>query len=52
VPHGASRVPVLMGTGAEDTREVALSRKVEALGAGGVMTKHYGRGFGTEATWR
>ena len=31
-------VPVLMGTGAEDTREVvALSREAEALGADGVM---------------
>jgi 4-hydroxy-tetrahydrodipicolinate synthase len=34
----AGRVPVLMGTGAEDTREVvALSREAEALGADGVM---------------
>jgi 4-hydroxy-tetrahydrodipicolinate synthase len=32
------RVPVLIGTGAEDTREaVALSREAEALGADGVM---------------
>lgn len=32
------RVPVLVGTGAEDTREaVALSREAEALGADGVM---------------
>ncbi len=32
------RVPVLMGTGAEDTREVvALSREAESLGADGVM---------------
>ncbi|MDN3564554.1 dihydrodipicolinate synthase family protein [Paeniroseomonas aquatica] len=35
---GAGRVPVLMGTGAEDTREVvALSKEAEALGADGVM---------------
>ncbi|MDO9710339.1 4-hydroxy-tetrahydrodipicolinate synthase [Paracraurococcus lichenis] len=34
----AGRVPVLIGTGAEDTREVvALSREAEALGADGVM---------------
>ena len=34
----AGRVPVLMGTGAEDTREVvALSKEAEALGADGVM---------------
>jgi 4-hydroxy-tetrahydrodipicolinate synthase len=34
--HG--RVPVLIGTGAEDTREVVrLSRRAEALGADGVM---------------
>ena len=32
------RVPVIMGTGAEDTREVvALSKEAEALGADGVM---------------
>ena len=32
------RVPVLVGTGAEDTREVvALSREAESLGADGVM---------------
>lgn len=34
----AGRVPVLVGTGAEDTREVVrLSRRAEALGASGVM---------------
>jgi 4-hydroxy-tetrahydrodipicolinate synthase len=34
----AGRVPVLIGTGAEDTREaVRLSRRAEALGADGVM---------------
>jgi 4-hydroxy-tetrahydrodipicolinate synthase len=34
----AGRVPVLIGTGAEDTREaLALSREAEALGAEGVM---------------
>lgn len=34
----AGRVPVLIGTGAEDTREaVALSREAERLGADGVM---------------
>lgn len=34
----AGRVPVLLGTGAEDTREaVRLSRQAEALGADGVM---------------
>jgi len=34
----ARRIPVLIGTGAEDTREaVALSREAEALGADGVM---------------
>ncbi len=34
----AGRVPVLVGTGAEDTRDaVALSREAEALGAAGVM---------------
>jgi 4-hydroxy-tetrahydrodipicolinate synthase len=38
VRTAAGRVPVLMGTGAEDTREVvALSREAEALGADGVM---------------
>ncbi len=35
----AGRVPVLIGAGAEDTREcVRLSRKAEAMGADGVMT--------------
>ncbi|SCB33482.1 dihydrodipicolinate synthase family protein [Rhizobium multihospitium] len=34
----AGRVPVLIGTGAEDTREcVRLSRKAETMGADGVM---------------
>jgi 4-hydroxy-tetrahydrodipicolinate synthase len=34
----AGRVPVLIGTGVEDTREVVrLSRRAEALGADGVM---------------
>lgn len=34
----AGRVPVLIGTGAEDTREVVrLSRRAEAMGADGVM---------------
>jgi 4-hydroxy-tetrahydrodipicolinate synthase len=34
----AGRVPVLIGTGAEDTREVVrMSREAEALGADGVM---------------
>lgn len=34
----AGRVPVLIGTGAEDTNEaVALSREAESLGAQGVM---------------
>jgi 4-hydroxy-tetrahydrodipicolinate synthase len=34
----AGRVPVLIGTGVEDTREaLALSREAEALGADGVM---------------
>ena len=34
----AGRVPVLIGTGAEDTREaVRLSRQAERLGADGVM---------------
>ena len=38
VRRAAGRVPVLIGTGAEDTREaVALSREAEALGADGVM---------------
>ncbi|MCO6418080.1 dihydrodipicolinate synthase family protein [Siccirubricoccus sp. KC 17139] len=38
VKTAAGRVPVLIGTGAEDTREVvALSREAEALGADGVM---------------
>ena len=38
VRAAAGRVPVLVGTGAEDTREaVALSREAEALGADGVM---------------
>lgn len=38
VRTAAGRVPVLMGTGAEDTREVvALSREAETLGADGVM---------------
>ena len=38
VRAAAGRVPVLMGTGAEDTREVvALSREAETLGADGVM---------------
>ncbi len=38
VRTAAGRVPVLMGTGAEDTRDVvALSREAEALGADGVM---------------
>ena len=38
VQAAAGRVPVLIGTGAEDTREaVALSREAEALGADGVM---------------
>ena len=38
VAAAAGRVPVLMGTGAEDTRDaVALSREAEALGADGVM---------------
>ena len=38
VRGAAGRVPVLIGTGAEDTREaVALSREAEALGADGVM---------------
>lgn len=38
VRAAAGRVPVLVGTGAEDTREaVALSREAERLGAAGVM---------------
>lgn len=38
VRTAAGRVPVLVGTGAEDTREaVRLSRQAEALGADGVM---------------
>lgn len=38
VRAAAGRVPVLVGTGAEDTREaVALSREAERLGADGVM---------------
>ena len=38
VQTAAGRVPVLIGTGAEDTREVvALSKEAEALGADGVM---------------
>ena len=38
VKTAAGRVPVLIGTGAEDTREVvALSREAEAQGADGVM---------------
>jgi 4-hydroxy-tetrahydrodipicolinate synthase len=38
VRQAAGRVPVLIGTGAEDTREaVRLSRRAEALGADGVM---------------
>ncbi len=38
VRAAAGRVPVLIGTGAEDTREaVALSREAEALGADGVL---------------
>ncbi len=38
VVRAAGRVPVLMGTGAEDTREVvALPREAESLGADGVM---------------
>ena len=38
VRTSAGRVPVLIGTGAEDTREaVRLSRQAEALGADGVM---------------
>lgn len=38
IEQAAGRVPVLIGTGAEDTREVVrLSRRAEALGADGVM---------------
>lgn len=38
VRAAAGRVPVIVGTGAEDTREaVALSREAEAMGAQGVM---------------
>lgn len=38
VRQAAGRVPVIVGTGAEDTREVvALSREAEAMGADGVM---------------
>ena len=38
VRTAAGRVPVLIGTGAEDTREVvALSREAERQGADGVM---------------
>jgi 4-hydroxy-tetrahydrodipicolinate synthase len=38
IDTAARRVPVLIGTGAEDTREVVrLSREAEALGADGVM---------------
>ena len=38
IDTAAGRVPVLVGTGAEDTREVVrLSRRAEALGADGVM---------------
>jgi 4-hydroxy-tetrahydrodipicolinate synthase len=38
VKTAAGRVPVLIGTGAEDTREsMRLSRKAEAIGADGVM---------------
>ncbi len=38
IKQAARRVPVLIGTGAEDTREVVrLSRRAEALGADGVM---------------
>jgi 4-hydroxy-tetrahydrodipicolinate synthase len=38
VKTAAGRVPVLVGTGAEDTRDaVALSREAEAQGADGVM---------------
>jgi len=38
IREAAGRVPVLVGTGAEDTSEVVrLSRRAEALGADGVM---------------
>ncbi|MGF9693962.1 dihydrodipicolinate synthase family protein [Rhizobium sp. 0TCS1.26] len=38
IETAAGHVPVLIGTGAEDTREaVRLSRKAEAMGADGVM---------------
>lgn len=38
IDRAAGRVPVLIGTGAEDTREVVrLSRRAERLGADGVM---------------
>lgn len=38
IETAAGRVPVLIGTGAEDTREsVRLSKKAEAMGADGVM---------------
>jgi len=38
ISQSAGRVPVLIGTGAEDTREVVrLSRRAESLGADGVM---------------
>lgn len=38
IKTAAGRVPVLIGTGAEDTREaLRLSRKAEAMGADGVM---------------
>lgn len=38
IRQAAGRVPVLVGTGAEDTREaVRLSRRAESLGADGVM---------------
>lgn len=38
IDRAAGRVPVLVGTGAEDTREVVrLSRRAEKLGADGVM---------------
>ncbi|GGF70202.1 4-hydroxy-tetrahydrodipicolinate synthase [Azorhizobium oxalatiphilum] len=38
IDRAAKRVPVLIGTGAEDTREVVrLSRRAEKLGADGVM---------------
>ncbi len=38
IDQAAGRVPVLVGTGAEDTREVVrLSKRAETLGADGVM---------------